>query len=154
MDRVVLMHSLNPTFILRSWLAQDAISLAQGKKADFSGVSTLLKMLQDPFNPLYSTFLSEQETTCSAAMESGGSGSGKKRAVDEAAENDPSHEEDGEEEIDEAEPEPENHEVEQEEGKELGAQTKASIRHSKSAKDSVDDIAGDESAEEAAEVKE
>jgi uncharacterized protein YdiU (UPF0061 family) len=49
------MRSQNPTFVLRSWLAQDAIKMAEDH-GDFSGVNALLQMLQEPFNQSYSTF--------------------------------------------------------------------------------------------------
>ena len=72
------MRTSNPTFILRSWLAQDAIQLTEkqfkenssgqsGADApDYSGVRTLLEMLQQPFNPEYSTFRNNNSgaTTC------------------------------------------------------------------------------------------
>lgn len=63
-----MMRTQNPTFILRNWLAQDAIKLAEDS-ADYSGVRTLLEMLQDPFNPAYSTYRNDPATsstsTCS-----------------------------------------------------------------------------------------
>jgi uncharacterized protein YdiU (UPF0061 family) len=64
--RVQVMRAQNPTFVLRSWLAQDAIEQAE-KSGDFAGVNTLLQMLQEPFNPQFSTFLSEPAQTCSIA---------------------------------------------------------------------------------------
>uniref|UniRef100_A0A7S3GPP3 Selenoprotein O n=1 Tax=Spumella elongata TaxID=89044 RepID=A0A7S3GPP3_9STRA len=59
--RASIMRAQNPTFVLRSWLAQDAIALAE-KSADYSGVRTLLQMLEQPYTPEYSTFLHEQST--------------------------------------------------------------------------------------------
>jgi len=56
--RAGIMRAQNPTFVLRSWLAQDAIALAE-KSADYSGVRTLLQMLEHPYTPAYSTFLHE-----------------------------------------------------------------------------------------------
>ena len=41
------MHRVNPKFVLRNHLGQQAIELAQQK--DFSGVETLLKLLETPF---------------------------------------------------------------------------------------------------------
>jgi uncharacterized protein YdiU (UPF0061 family) len=64
------MRSQNPTLVLRSWLAQDAIELAE-KSGDFTGVNTLLQMLQDPYNPQFSSFLSGPAQTCSIAAADG-----------------------------------------------------------------------------------
>jgi len=58
------MRKENPTFVLRNWLAQDAIQRAESKR-DYSGVQILLYMLEDPFNPAYSTF--RQRDACGAA---------------------------------------------------------------------------------------
>jgi hypothetical protein len=41
------MHQANPSFILRNWIAQDAIEAAE--KGDFSRVRLVLSLLQDPF---------------------------------------------------------------------------------------------------------
>jgi hypothetical protein len=76
------MRAQNPTLVLRSWLAQDAIEQAE-KSGDFAGVNTLLGMLQEPFNPQFSTFLSEPAQTCSIAaapreeVQQRGNGQGK-----------------------------------------------------------------------------
>lgn len=67
--RAAIMRAQNPTFVLRSWLAQDAIKLAEDG-ADYSGVRTLLQMLEDPYNPSYSTF--KHEPTASCGVQQGG----------------------------------------------------------------------------------
>ncbi len=45
--RAGLMHSNNPKFVLRNHLGEEAIRAAKLK--DFSGVDTLLALLQSPF---------------------------------------------------------------------------------------------------------
>ena len=45
--RLESMQAVNPKYVLRNHLAQHAIELAQ--KKDFSEVSRLLKILEDPF---------------------------------------------------------------------------------------------------------
>ena len=52
--RAQTMREANPTFVLRNWVSQDAITLAE--KGDYSGVRLALKMLQTPFEQGYSTF--------------------------------------------------------------------------------------------------
>jgi len=69
--RALIMRAQNPTFVLRSWLAQDAIKLAEDS-ADYSGVRTLLQMLEDPYNPLYSTFKHEPSASCGVQAGKGG----------------------------------------------------------------------------------
>ena len=51
------MRRVNPTFVLRNWIAQEAISAAESN--DFSKVRTVLKMLETPFEPGFSTFLAD-----------------------------------------------------------------------------------------------
>ena len=51
------MRKVNPTFILRNWIAQEAISAAE--ENDFTKVRTVLKMLETPFDPRLSTFFGE-----------------------------------------------------------------------------------------------
>ena len=51
------MRGANPTFVLRNWVAQEAIAAAESN--DFSKVRTVLKMLETPFDPRFSTFLAE-----------------------------------------------------------------------------------------------
>lgn len=56
-NRVQLMRQANPTFVLRNWIAQDAIASAEnGERPDYTPVRTVLQMLQTPFNPNFSTF--------------------------------------------------------------------------------------------------
>jgi len=57
-QRISMMNKSNPTFILRNWIAQDAIASADSK--DFSKVRTVLKMLETPFLDVYDGF---QETS-------------------------------------------------------------------------------------------
>ena len=54
-QRVKTMREHNPTFVLRNWIAQDAIEQAE-KKGDFSAVQTVLQMLETPFEASFSTF--------------------------------------------------------------------------------------------------
>lgn len=56
--RITSMRQRNPTFVLRNWILQDAI--AQAEKGDFGGVQTLVDMLREPCNPVYSTFNNEE----------------------------------------------------------------------------------------------
>lgn len=72
-DRARVMRAQNPTFVLRSWLAQDAITLAE-KSADYSGVRTLLQMLEQPYTPEYSTFQNEGSLLCSIGAKGVGEG--------------------------------------------------------------------------------
>jgi len=63
-SRAELMGKHNPTFVLRNWIAQEAIEAAE--KEDFSQVRAVLNMLKDPFNLAFSTFhqeMSEGEIT-------------------------------------------------------------------------------------------
>ncbi|MGR5062082.1 protein adenylyltransferase SelO [Photobacterium sp. DNB22_13_2] len=55
-DRLELMRASNPKYILRNYLAQQAIELAE--KGDFTLVEQLLKVLQSPFDeqPEFATF--------------------------------------------------------------------------------------------------
>ncbi|MCQ1059092.1 YdiU family protein [Photobacterium sp. ZSDE20] len=55
-DRLALMRASNPKFILRNYLAQQAIE--QAEKGDFTLVEQLLKVLQNPFDehPGFATF--------------------------------------------------------------------------------------------------
>jgi uncharacterized protein YdiU (UPF0061 family) len=47
-ERRARMHASNPKFVLRNWLAQRAIDMAQQK--DFSEIDRLLKILQSPYD--------------------------------------------------------------------------------------------------------
>ena len=58
--RVEMMSKENPTFILRNWIAQDAISKAEVNE-DFTYINTILKLSKDPFNPNYSSFKRNEE---------------------------------------------------------------------------------------------
>lgn len=49
--RVAAMNAHNPTFILRNWVAQEAIEAAD--KGDYSGVAVVLSMLETPFEPAF-----------------------------------------------------------------------------------------------------
>jgi len=42
------MHKANPSFVLRNWIAQDAIEAAE--KQDYSRVRLVLALLQDPYH--------------------------------------------------------------------------------------------------------
>ena len=53
-QRIKTMREHNPTFVLRNWIAQDAIE--QAEKGDFSAVQTVLQMLETPFEASFSTF--------------------------------------------------------------------------------------------------
>lgn len=46
-ERVQAMHKANPSFVLRNWIAQDAIEAAE--KQDYSRVRLVLDLLQDPY---------------------------------------------------------------------------------------------------------
>ena len=52
-------HAVNPTLILRNWMAQEAINFADNN--DFTYVRTLLKMLQNPFDSRYNSFVNNDE---------------------------------------------------------------------------------------------
>ena len=73
LDRKQRMDSINPKYILRNHLAQSAIEKAQQK--DFSEISTLMKILEHPFDeqPLYNQYaasppldLAAVEVSCSS----------------------------------------------------------------------------------------
>lgn len=49
-QRVAKMREINPTIVLRNWMAQRAIEEAE-KKNNFNSTRELLKLLEDPFNP-------------------------------------------------------------------------------------------------------
>jgi uncharacterized protein YdiU (UPF0061 family) len=55
------MSSKNPTFILRNWIAQDAIKLAES--GDYSKVKLILSLLKTPFERKFNTFLTNFEWT-------------------------------------------------------------------------------------------
>jgi uncharacterized protein YdiU (UPF0061 family) len=57
--RVNIMSSKNPTFILRNWIAQDAIKLAES--GDYSKVKLILSLLKTPFERKFNTFLTNFE---------------------------------------------------------------------------------------------
>lgn len=46
-ERKTMMNISNPKFILRNWMAQEAIAMAE--KGDYREVNKLLKLLQDPY---------------------------------------------------------------------------------------------------------
>jgi uncharacterized protein YdiU (UPF0061 family) len=46
-DRMALMQKSNPRYILRTWMAQRSIEMAE--KGDFSEVKKLLRVLKKPF---------------------------------------------------------------------------------------------------------
>lgn len=75
-ERVKDMRERNPTFVLRNWVAQDAIEQAE-KSLDFSGVRTVLRMLETPFEPSFSTFVGERQ-------QEGNGSSGSKGRVNES----------------------------------------------------------------------
>lgn len=62
--RSSVMNRSNPTFILRNWVAQEAI--ADAEKGDFRGVNTLLRMLTQPYHQAYDCF---QHTACAGVDE-------------------------------------------------------------------------------------
>lgn len=55
-SRSALMGRCNPTFILRNWVAQEAI--ADAEKGDFAAVQVVLDMLTRPFDTRYCVFTS------------------------------------------------------------------------------------------------
>jgi len=59
--RTNLMRANNPTFILRNWVAQDAVAAAE--TGDFSRVRTVLKMLETPYAREFSTFETDTMST-------------------------------------------------------------------------------------------
>lgn len=63
-SRVNVMHSVNPTFILRNWINQECITAAE--KGSYDKVRTVLEMLKTPYRLEYCTFKGEGD--------SGGSG--------------------------------------------------------------------------------
>jgi len=66
-DRADVQRRANPTFILRNWIAQEAI--ADAEKGSFGGVNTVLRMLSQPYLAAFDNF----DNLCSAADCSGGS---------------------------------------------------------------------------------
>lgn len=54
---VTLMRSSNPTFVLKNWIAHEIIKDAE--EGNYSTVRLVLKLLTDPYNPAYSTFVHE-----------------------------------------------------------------------------------------------
>ncbi len=61
-DRLAAMRAANPTFVLRNWVAQDAIAAAE--EGDFAPVRVVLKMLETPFNAEFSSFKNTAAATC------------------------------------------------------------------------------------------
>jgi uncharacterized protein YdiU (UPF0061 family) len=57
--RLNIMTDNNPTFILRNWIAQDAIKFAES--GDFSKVSFVLSLLKTPYDRKFNTFLTNFE---------------------------------------------------------------------------------------------
>ena len=72
MMRAEVMADSNPTFVLRNWIAQDAIEAAE--KHDFSKVRTVLRMLRSPYSPKYCSFSLEEAQAASATTEKAASG--------------------------------------------------------------------------------
>lgn len=56
--RFELMEDANPTFVLRNWVAQEAIEAAE--KGDHSKVRTVLRMLSRPYSAKYCSFSAEE----------------------------------------------------------------------------------------------
>ena len=56
--RLELMEDVNPTFVLRNWVAQEAIEMAE--KGDHSKVRTVLRMLSRPYSAKYCSFSAEE----------------------------------------------------------------------------------------------
>jgi len=71
---VANMQVRNPTFVLRNWIAQDAIDHAE-KAQDFSKIQTVLTMLETPFDARFSTF----KSSSSSVVERKSEGNGVKR---------------------------------------------------------------------------
>lgn len=63
--RIELMGRHNPTFILRNWVAQDAIEAAE--ELDFSKVQGLLQLLFRPYDPTLSSLYDQEQIAQSQA---------------------------------------------------------------------------------------
>ncbi|KAJ1422747.1 hypothetical protein B484DRAFT_452198 [Ochromonadaceae sp. CCMP2298] len=63
--RAASMAAANPAVVLRNWMAQDSILMAE--KGDYLGVQVLHRLLQDPFHPQHRSFRGAESS-------SGGSG--------------------------------------------------------------------------------
>ena len=61
------MRAVNPTFVLRNWVAQEAIAAAE--KGDYSQVRAVLRMLETPFEPSFSTFRAADRDPAAVAPE-------------------------------------------------------------------------------------
>lgn len=59
--RFEMMEDANPTFVLRNWVAQEAIEAAE--KGDHSKVRTVLRMLSHPYSAKYCSFSAEESDT-------------------------------------------------------------------------------------------
>ena len=70
--RAEIMADSNPTFVLRNWIAQDAIEAAE--KHDFSKVRTLVRMLRTPYSPKFCSFSAEEAQAVSASKKRTASG--------------------------------------------------------------------------------
>lgn len=55
------MQSVNPTFILRNWILQDAIEVATKPTDDYSRVRLLLKLSYQPFNQSLSRYIQDEQ---------------------------------------------------------------------------------------------
>ena len=62
------MRRSNPTFILRNWIAQEAIAAAE--QGDYSKVQTVLHMLTQPYRPDYNSLSSSSAATLTPDGES------------------------------------------------------------------------------------
>ena len=67
------MQAANPTFILKNWIAQDAIVSAD--EGDYSKVRKLLSMLETPFSPSFSSMRDGTNSLSNYNDESGGNNS-------------------------------------------------------------------------------
>ena len=67
------MQAANPTFILKNWIAQDAIESADG--GDYSKVRKLLSMLETPFSPSFSSMRDGANSLSKCNYGSGGNNS-------------------------------------------------------------------------------
>jgi uncharacterized protein YdiU (UPF0061 family) len=51
------MRENNPTFVLRNWIAEDAIQAAE--RGSYKEINVILEMLQTPYAPHFSTFVED-----------------------------------------------------------------------------------------------
>mmetsp|Transcript_27404 Transcript_27404/g.26199 ORF Transcript_27404/g.26199 Transcript_27404/m.26199 type:complete len:691 (+) Transcript_27404:27-2099(+) len=57
--RIKVMRDSNPTFVLRNWIAEDAIQAAE--RGSYKEINVILEMLQTPFAPQFSTFVEDND---------------------------------------------------------------------------------------------